>query len=142
MTRRIAATLVAVVVTALTSCSSDTAPAESVPELSSQLDKVDAAIAAGDYAKARAAIDALVARTAKAQVAGEISDDEAGRVFDAAREVLAELPSASPTPSAPSTPPTPPATEDSPTIEPPGDDGPGPGEKKHEGKGEKKHEKD
>jgi hypothetical protein len=128
-------------------CSSDAPPAEAVPELAAQLDRVDAAVAAGDYARARAAVDALVARTAQAEVADEITEEEADRIFDAARDVLAELPPADEGAS------TPPPTEDTePPAEAPagegdgdaeGDDKPGKGEEKKEEKEEKeKDDKD
>lgn len=106
--RLLAASTLAMTMT-LTGCSSDAPPSESAPELATRLDRVDAAIESGDYDRARAAVEALVAATAKAQVAGRISDDEADRILDAARDVLAELPEeGSETPATdPTTTPTP-----------------------------------
>ncbi|TNM50214.1 serine/threonine protein kinase [Nocardioides albidus] len=61
-------------------------------ELADRLDAVDRSVTAGDGSATRAALEDLVARTAVAYVGDRISDDEAGDVFDAARDVLAELP--------------------------------------------------
>lgn len=77
---------------ALSGCGSETAPADDVPALATQLDAVEAAIEAGDYDKVRAALDRLVARTSRAELAAEISGEEADRIREAARELLAELP--------------------------------------------------
>lgn len=79
---------------ALSGCGSESAPADAVPALATQLDAVEAAIDAGDFAKVRAALERLVARTARAELAGEISGEEADRIREAARDVLAELPAA------------------------------------------------
>ncbi|KAA1427903.1 hypothetical protein [Nocardioides antri] len=73
-------------------CSEDTPPGEAAPELATQLEKVDAAIEAGELEKARNAVEALIADTAQARVEGDISDEQADRIFEAAQDVLAELP--------------------------------------------------
>ncbi|RHW27509.1 hypothetical protein D0Z08_07405 [Nocardioides immobilis] len=80
------------VLLAAAGCSDEQPPGESAPALAERLDKVDAAIEDGELGEARRAVDELVAETARALVADEITDDEADRIFDAAREVLAELP--------------------------------------------------
>lgn len=79
------------VIALVTGCSEDAPPAESAPALARHLDRVDDAIADGDAAEARAAVDDLVATTAQAELRGDISEEEADRIIDAAREVLAEL---------------------------------------------------
>ena len=63
-----------------------------MPELATQLDKVDTAIEDGDLAEARQATKRIVARTAVALAEGDISDDEAERIIEAAEALLAELP--------------------------------------------------
>jgi ribosomal protein S20 len=73
-------------------CGSDEPPGKAVPALSDRLDKVDAAIQAGDYDKARAAVHQLVSDTAHAEVDGDISSDQADRILESARSVLAALP--------------------------------------------------
>lgn len=80
------------VLLAATGCSDEQPPGESAPALADRLDKVDAAIEAGELEEARRAVDELVAETAQALVADDITNDEALRIIDAAREVLAELP--------------------------------------------------
>lgn len=77
---------------ALTACGEESPPSEDVPALATQLAAVEAAVEAGDYGKVRAALERLVARTSRAELAGEITADEADRIREAAREVLAELP--------------------------------------------------
>ena len=80
------------VLLAATGYSDKQPPGESAPALAERLDKVDAAIEDGELAEARREVDELIAETAQALVADDITEDEADRIFDAAREVLAELP--------------------------------------------------
>ena len=60
--------------------------------LAAHLDDVDAAVAAGEVAAARNAVDNLLAETAQGLVADEISDQDANEIFDAARGLLSQLP--------------------------------------------------
>jgi len=82
----------AVLVVTAAGCSSDEPPGKAVPALSDRLDKVDAAIAAGDYDKARAAVHQLVSDAAHAEVDGDISSDQADRILESAKSVLAAMP--------------------------------------------------
>ena len=75
----------------LTGCGDETPPSESAPAVGDSLDRVDAAIEAGELDKARRAVKDLIAKTAEARVDGDITDEQADAIFDAAREVLAEL---------------------------------------------------
>jgi hypothetical protein len=92
--RRVAAAaLVLALAPALVSCGGDEeVPSEQVPALGKHLEEVDAAIGSRDYAAARAAVKELVAEAARAQVDGELSDDQAQRIVTAARSVLERLP--------------------------------------------------
>jgi serine/threonine protein kinase len=62
------------------------------PGLAAKLDDVDAAVDSGELASARNAVDELVDATAQTLVAEDISDGQADQIFEAARDVLAELP--------------------------------------------------
>ena len=62
------------------------------PGLAATLDDVDAAVESGELASARNAVDELVDATARTLVAEDISDGQADQIFEAARDVLAELP--------------------------------------------------
>ncbi len=92
--RRAAATVLALLITpVLVACGgAESAPSEQVPALGKQLERVDEAVEAGDYSRARAAVKDLVARVAQAQVDGELSDEQAQRIVTAARSVLESLP--------------------------------------------------
>ena len=81
-------------ITMASGCADETPPGEAVPVLAAQLQSVDAAVQDRDYAATRAAVEALVAETAKANVAGKITDDQADRILEAAKRLLAELPDA------------------------------------------------
>lgn len=83
---------VLVLLVGLTACGGTTPASESVPALADQLAEVDAAIAEEDYSAAREAVGALVATTAKARVAGDLTSEQADRVLAAATRVLEELP--------------------------------------------------
>lgn len=89
--RLISVALVAVLALAA-GCGDETSPGEAVPALSQRLERVDQAIEAGDYADARAQLDRLVAETARADVAGAISNEQADRILEAVAAVLAGLP--------------------------------------------------
>lgn len=106
MSRRLVSMVVALLLLATSGCGSDDPPGTDVPELSAQLARVDTAVGAHDWAQARTAVKELLTRTATALRAGEISAEEATRIRDAARELLARIavrrPTATttPTPSA------------------------------------------
>ncbi|WP_322937947.1 FIMAH domain-containing protein [Nocardioides bizhenqiangii] len=91
-----AAVVAAVVLLAPTGCADDPPPSESVPALEQHLDEVDAAIEAGEPDEARRAVEDLIAEAAQARVEGDLSDEEADRIFDAAQQVLDQLPKAGP----------------------------------------------
>lgn len=65
---------------------------DTAPELADRVDAVDRAVDDGDPRRARKAIDELVAATARARVAGELSAEEAEAILRAAAELLRELP--------------------------------------------------
>lgn len=91
--RTAASALVLALAPVMVSCGGDeTAPSEQVPALAKHLEQVDAAIESGDHAAARAAVKELVAEAARAQVDGELSDEQAQRIVSAARSVLENLP--------------------------------------------------
>lgn len=92
--RRSAAAVLAVVVALLgvAGCADDEPPGRTVPELATQLDRVDAAIEEGDLDRARKATRRIVARTAVALADGDLTDDQADRIIEAAEALLAELP--------------------------------------------------
>lgn len=91
--RRTAAALLTFLVLglALVACGADTPPGEKVPDLAAQLERVDAAVANEDHKAARSAVQDLVAATAAAELAEQITDEEADRIVAAARQVLANL---------------------------------------------------
>lgn len=86
------AVVAALVALTSTGCADDPAPSESAPALEDSLSKVDAAIEAGEFDEARRAVKDLISDAAQARVDGDIDDEEADRIFDAAQEVLAVLP--------------------------------------------------
>gem|GEM_PF-6612666 len=87
-----AAVAAAVLLLVATGCADEEPPGDSAPALAERLEQVDAAIEDGDLGGARRAVDDLVADTARARVEGDITDEQAERIFDAAQDVLAELP--------------------------------------------------
>lgn len=92
-TRRTASLLAALLLgLVLGACSDEAPPGERAPALAERLDKVDEAVAEEDYEKARREVEDLVGETAKAQVNGDITDEQAKRILEAARDVLEELP--------------------------------------------------
>ena len=56
------------------------------------LDKIDAAIVAGDYDRARAALHQLASDTAHAEVDGDLGSGEADEILRSARELLDAMP--------------------------------------------------
>ena len=132
--RRTAAALAMTVLLLGAGCGDEESPAEAAPELSARLEKVDAAIEDEDYARARDAVRALVNDTAQAEVAGDISDEQADRILQAAAALLDQLPdqAGDDVPEEPSdgglpgSDPITPDESDEPAPEPdPGDDGQG-----------------
>lgn len=98
--RLLATTLVALVAPlAMMGCAAETPPGESVPELSTQLDRIDDAIEDGNLSKARKVTEKLVAQTAVARADGAISKDAANQIFEAAEALLEQLPEGNRTPS-------------------------------------------
>src|SRR5919197_4366612 len=71
----------------VTGCSDQRPPSESVPGLASRLEKVDNAIASGDYAQARSSLERLMAAAGRARADGRLSDAQAERIVEAARSL-------------------------------------------------------
>ncbi|HWI42013.1 MAG TPA: hypothetical protein VNS81_00230 [Nocardioides sp.] len=110
MSRRLASVVVTLLLLATSGCGSEDPPGTDVPELSVQLARVDTAVGAHDWAEARTAVKELLARTATALQAGDISEEEAARIRNAARDLLARMVVRKPTPT------TTPTPSSSPTI--------------------------
>ncbi|CAI9419147.1 hypothetical protein [Nocardioides sp. T2.26MG-1] len=105
--RRSRALVVAATLVALTTgCGDDSTPADSVPALSRQLDRVDTAIAGERYDDARTALDALTATAERARTDGTLADADADAILRAAAALADRLPEASESPE-PSTTPSP-----------------------------------
>jgi outer membrane biosynthesis protein TonB len=131
-------------------CGGDASPADAAPALVTRLEGVDAAIAAGDFDRARTALRALSTSAARAERAGDLADGQADRINDAVAALLAQLPDEAtteePTPSEPTpsqpTPsePTPPEPTTESTPEPSQSSEPAPAEE--EPKPDKGHGKD
>ena len=85
------AAVAVVLLLAPTGCADDAPPGENAPALGDGLDEVDAAIESGDRDEARQAVEDLIEDTAKARVEGDITDDQADRIFDAAQALLDRL---------------------------------------------------
>jgi hypothetical protein len=103
-----------------TACGSEESPAQAAPGLSTRLERVDAAIADEAYARAREAVEALVAEAAQARVMGDITADQADRILQAASDLLARLPDDDHTDESPSPEPTdivPPSVPTDPGVE-------------------------
>jgi hypothetical protein len=98
------------------------APSESVPELADRLEQVDAAIADGQPAMARAAVDDLVTEATRARMDGEITADQADEILRAAAELLRRLRSGGDQPTPEPTGPTESTTPEAPP-EPEPDEG-------------------
>ena len=91
----------------VTGCGGTDRPADAVPALSAQLDRVDAAISAGRPGAARSALDDLANETELARDDGTLDAEEADAILEAIRTVVEQLPEPATQPSA-----TPPATPD------------------------------
>jgi hypothetical protein len=126
-------------------CGGDASPADAAPALVTRLEGVDAAIAAGDFDRARTALRALSTSAARAERAGDLADGQADRIDDAVAALLAQLPDEAtteePTPSEPTpSEPTPAAPTTESTPEPSQNSEPAPAEE--EPKHDKGHGKD
>lgn len=110
----VAATLIALA----TGCGDDSTPAESVPALSRQLDRVDAAIAGERYDDARTALDDLTATAERAGSDGTIGEADADAILRAAAALADRLPDASESPEPSSTPSPSSVASQSPPVEP------------------------
>jgi outer membrane biosynthesis protein TonB len=126
-------------------CGGDASPADAAPALVTRLEGVDAAIAAGDFDRARTALRALSTSAARAERAGHLADGQADRIDDAVAALLAQLPDEAtteePTPSEPTpSEPTPAAPTTESTPEPSQNSQPAPAEE--EPKHDKGHGKD
>lgn len=93
-------TLVLVVLPfALVGCGQDESPAEAAPALPAALAQVDDAIEAENYARARSAIEFLLAQTRRAEQDGDLPAEDADRIRTAARDLLNRLPGNQPEPA-------------------------------------------
>ena len=116
--RSLAAALAAIVLLLASGCGSETSPADDVPALASSLDRVDEAIAAGEYDAARDAVARLTDVATRAEAAGDLDAAQADRIVAAAEALLAALPD----PEAPPSEPTPDPTPETPSSTSPGQD--------------------
>lgn len=91
--RLVAAVVLAV---ALAGCGSEVPPGEAVPELRQELSLVDEAVVAGDYGRAREALDELARRTVAARESGQLTAEQADPVLAAIARLAADLPGADP----------------------------------------------
>lgn len=106
--RALAVLLVSVLLLLATGCGQEEPPTSAVPELATQLEKVDAAVAAGDRALAAERVEELVATAEEARDAGDLSDEQADPIVAAAERLLEGLPDPAPEPAEDtSTPPSP-----------------------------------
>jgi hypothetical protein len=119
VTGRVRAVLAAIALVAATAtlggCGDDAPPADRVPSLARDLERVDAAIVDRDFDRATSALDHIEAATEAAQDDGTLSDSDADRILAAVtslREALAERPEQQPTESSPTTTSPPPPTSD------------------------------
>lgn len=100
-----------------TGCSGDDRPADAVPALSAQLDRVDAAISSGRPGAARSALDDLASETEEARDDGTLDEDDADAILEAISSLEGQLPepatepSATPSETPSATPPTEPPPE-------------------------------
>jgi hypothetical protein len=90
--RRTAPALLLAALLLATGCGADPSPADAAPELATRLDSVDAAIAAGNYNRARTTLEALAASAVRAERAGDLDESQADRITNAVNALLAELP--------------------------------------------------
>ncbi len=101
---RLASGLAVAGLTLLSGCGQDASPADQVPALSRTLDRVDEAVAHGQYDAARDSIDRLVATTVAARDDGDLEDGQADTILAAAARLRSALPAAPAEPSEPSEP--------------------------------------
>lgn len=138
----LAATSLVVATVMLVGCGDDAPPADRVPSLASDLERVDAAIVDRDFDQAASALDDIEAATETALDDGTLSDSDADRILaavSALRDALAERLEEQPTESSPTTEPPPPTPSDEDDEgEGEGDDG----ENGHGNGGEDKDDKD
>jgi len=80
------------VVGVLAGCGSDEPPSAAAPELADALSAVDDALSNRNYARAENALDRLVGEAEAAEADGDISDEQAGEIVDAAEALAARLP--------------------------------------------------
>jgi hypothetical protein len=105
--RSLAAALAAGVVLLASGCGSETSPADDVPALATSLDRVDEAIATGEYDAARDAVAKLTDVATRAEAAGDLDAARADRIVAAAEALLAAFPEPEAPPSEPTPDPTP-----------------------------------
>lgn len=75
----------------LSGCGAADRPVEAVPALAGRLEQVDAAVVAGDDARTREAVTALVDDTEAALASGDLSREQADAITTAAEALLARL---------------------------------------------------
>lgn len=103
-TRRLVALVVAPTLLVLGGCGgTPESPADAVPELTTTLERVDDALAAGRTEAARRQLEALTSATIEARDVGDLEEAEADRILAAATRLLALLPKPEPEPE-PATP--------------------------------------
>jgi hypothetical protein len=124
---------------AATGCGGDSTPTSQVPALQARLDAVDQAVAGGQPAAVRRAVDRLEHTAYDAERSGELAGADAAAIVSAGDALVAALPAPrqpSATTSAPAPSPTPtpqetrtpePSGHDKPEKEPKPPKGPGPG---------------
>jgi outer membrane biosynthesis protein TonB len=122
-------------------CGGDASPADAAPALATRLEGVDAAIAAGDFDRARTALTALSTSAARAERAGDLADTQADRIHDAVAALLAQLPDEATTGEVTPPEPTPAGPTTETTPEPSGKSEPAPAEEEPKpDKGNGKHQ--
>ena len=108
MSRRLTRWVTCLIATAIlavaTACGADPAPDVAVPQLGTTSSRVDDAIAAQDWEKARRELQTLIAQTAAGANSGKLTQEQANRIQSAAARLLAELPNSPPKPSPSPTP--------------------------------------
>lgn len=121
----------ALLITSPTACGQDATTSEQVPELAALLEQVDAAVVAGDDARTRQRVDALMAATREARDSGDLDSAQADKILTAATALLNGLP------------PNPPSSEESssPVPEPQETDTTQPDKHHEHGKGKGKGRK-
>ena len=110
----------------LAGCGQHRTAGQASPQVKSALTQVETALAAHQYSVARRGLNSLIQHTLTARRSGTLSAEQADRILAAASRVRADLPRATPTPSAS---PTQTGEEDS-------GQGNGDGHKQHHGDGQ------